>query len=86
MKYIYSSILTWELLHDWRRSTQKVREITAGFFFHYRVTPLQRSFEGILKGSYFRSLILILMRFKSVGRSFLPYKKKNENPPWILKT
>ncbi|CAH0002163.1 unnamed protein product [Clonostachys byssicola] len=53
MKHIFKSKVTWELLHDWRRSTNEVKEMIAGFFFNYRGTPLQKSFEGIL-----RSLIL----------------------------
>lgn len=53
MKYIYQSETTWQLLHSWTRSTTEVKELQAGFFFHYRGTPLQKSFEGLL-----RSLIL----------------------------
>ncbi|VUC25820.1 unnamed protein product [Clonostachys rosea] len=53
MKYIYQSKTTWQLLHSWTRSTAEVKELQAGFFFHYRGTPLQKSFEGLL-----RSLIL----------------------------
>ncbi|CAG9977302.1 unnamed protein product, partial [Clonostachys byssicola] len=53
MKYIYQSQTTWQLLHSWTRSTTEVKELQAGFFFHYRGTPLQKSFEGLL-----RSLIL----------------------------
>ncbi|VUC30839.1 unnamed protein product [Clonostachys rosea] len=56
MKHIYNNKQTWELLHDWRRSTGEIKEIKAGFFFHYRGTPLQKSFEGIL-----RSLLLQLL-------------------------
>ncbi|KAI9164142.1 Protein SERAC1 [Paramyrothecium foliicola] len=46
MKYLYQSHKTWELLHDWRRSSCEIR---AGFFFYYRGTPLQKSFEGVLR-------------------------------------
>ncbi|VUC31502.1 unnamed protein product [Clonostachys rosea] len=50
MKYIMKSKHTWELLHDWTRSSSEVKEIIAGFFFHYRGTSLQKSFEGLLRG------------------------------------
>ncbi|KAK3319651.1 hypothetical protein B0T19DRAFT_270056 [Cercophora scortea] len=53
MKFIYKNELTWDLLHDW---TSDALEIKAGFFFHYRGTALQKSFEGVL-----RSLIIQLL-------------------------
>jgi hypothetical protein len=46
MKLIYRSKETWELLHDWKTGSL---EIKAGFFFHYRGTALQKSFEGVLR-------------------------------------
>ncbi|KAH7304158.1 hypothetical protein B0I35DRAFT_484642 [Stachybotrys elegans] len=46
MKFIYKSRQTWELLHDWTRTSY---EVTAAFFFHHRGTSLQRSFEGVLR-------------------------------------
>ncbi|VUC24512.1 unnamed protein product [Clonostachys rosea] len=55
MKYIFKSRHTWDLLHNWRRSSSDIEEITASFFFHYRGTALQKSFEGLL-----RSLIVQL--------------------------
>jgi hypothetical protein len=53
MKYIYQSRQTWNLLHDWRSDSL---EIKACFFFHHRGSPLQKSFEGVL-----RSLIIQIM-------------------------
>ncbi|KEY73755.1 hypothetical protein S7711_10189 [Stachybotrys chartarum IBT 7711] len=46
MKFIFKSRQTWELLHDWTRTSY---EVTAAFFFHHRGTSLQRSFEGVLR-------------------------------------
>ncbi|KAK0702727.1 hypothetical protein B0H67DRAFT_558341 [Lasiosphaeris hirsuta] len=54
MKFIYKSRHTWDLLHNWRTN---VLEIKASFFFHYRVTAIQKSFEGVL-----RSLIAQILR------------------------
>lgn len=59
MKYILKSQRTWDLLHDWRRSFSDIEEIIASFFFHYRGTALQKSFEGLL-----RSLIVQLISFQ----------------------
>ncbi|CAH0028864.1 unnamed protein product [Clonostachys rhizophaga] len=56
MKYILKSPYTWDLLHDWRRSSSNIEEIIASFFFHYRGTALQKSFEGLL-----RSLVVQLI-------------------------
>jgi len=53
MKLIFQSHQTWELLHNWRRGSL---EIMAGFFFHYRGSVIQKSFEGVL-----RSLILQIL-------------------------
>jgi hypothetical protein len=46
MKFIFKDRRTQDLLHDWRRGT---KEILAGFFFHYRGSPMQKSFEGVLR-------------------------------------
>ncbi|KAH8897208.1 hypothetical protein GQ53DRAFT_803263 [Thozetella sp. PMI_491] len=66
MKFIYRSNETWELLHNWRTTSQEVR---AGFFFHYRGTSLQKSFEGVL-----RSLVTQILR---------PHREtfRNQNQP-----
>jgi hypothetical protein len=53
MKYIFHSQETWELLHNWRTGSL---EVTAAFFFHYRGSAIQKSFEGVL-----RSLIIQLL-------------------------
>lgn len=68
MKLIFQSRQTWELLHNWQR---KSLEVIAGFFFHYRGSSLQKSFEGVL-----RSLILQIL---SSVRD--PYLKLHE-PTW----
>ncbi|KAI9167908.1 Protein SERAC1 [Paramyrothecium foliicola] len=76
MKLIYTSRQTWDLLHNWRRDTYEVR---AGFFFHYRGTALQKSFEGLL-----RSVILQIMaphrddflkRYQTVSKEFQELKQ-----------
>ncbi|PNP46477.1 hypothetical protein THARTR1_10799 [Trichoderma harzianum] len=54
MKYIFQSPSTWELLHDWMRSSLDVK---AAFFFHFRGTAMQKSFEGVL-----RSLIIQVLQ------------------------
>lgn len=46
MKYIFHSKETWELLHNWRAGSL---EVTAAFFFHYRGSAIQKSFEGVLR-------------------------------------
>ncbi|KAH6617141.1 hypothetical protein F5144DRAFT_541013 [Chaetomium tenue] len=46
MKYIFHNKATWELLHNWRTGSL---EVTAAFFFHYRGTTIQKSFEGVLR-------------------------------------
>lgn len=46
MKYIFNSKETWELLHNWKAGSL---ELTAAFFFHYRGTAIQKSFEGVLR-------------------------------------
>jgi hypothetical protein len=60
MKFILNSKQTWELLHNWTISSY---EIIAGFFFHYRGTALQKSFEGVLRS-------LIIQIFSPHYRSF----------------
>lgn len=46
MKFIFQSERTWQLLHNWREGSL---ELKAGFFFHYRGSALQKSFEGVLR-------------------------------------
>ncbi|KAK0638583.1 hypothetical protein B0T16DRAFT_227181 [Cercophora newfieldiana] len=46
MKFLFQNPRTWQLLHDWRTDA---REIRAGFFFHYRGSAIQKSFEGVLR-------------------------------------
>ena len=65
MKLIYKSKETWELLHNWNTGSLEVK---AGFFFHYRGSAIQKSFEGVL-----RSLILqLLAPYRNI------YRKKHE--------
>src|SRR3954449_10330329 len=54
MKFILQSPKTRELLHNWRAGSI---EVQASFFFHYRGTAMQKSFEGVL-----RSLIIQLLK------------------------
>lgn len=68
MKLIFQHRQTWELLHNWQQNSL---EIMAGFFFHYRGTAIQKSFEGVL-----RSLILQVL---ATVRD--PYRKRHE-PTW----
>ncbi|KAH8900918.1 hypothetical protein GQ53DRAFT_608318, partial [Thozetella sp. PMI_491] len=46
MKLISQSQRTWHLLHSFDRESE---EISAGFFFHFRGTVMQKSFEGVLR-------------------------------------
>ncbi|KAK9413454.1 putative NACHT domain-containing protein [Seiridium unicorne] len=46
MKFIFQDSRTKELLSDWRTSAVQIH---ASFFFHYRGTAMQKSFEGLLR-------------------------------------
>ncbi|KAI1862459.1 hypothetical protein JX265_009173 [Neoarthrinium moseri] len=46
MKYIFKDHRTRELLHDFRNPGD---EVFAGFFFHHRGSPEQKSFDGLLR-------------------------------------
>ncbi|KAK0714484.1 hypothetical protein B0H67DRAFT_553198 [Lasiosphaeris hirsuta] len=46
MKFIYESRQTWDLLHTWGTDSLEIR---ASFFFHYRGSAIQKSFEGVLR-------------------------------------
>ncbi|KAI1859970.1 uncharacterized protein JN550_011781 [Neoarthrinium moseri] len=46
MKYIFNDHRTRELLHDFRNPGD---EVFAGFFFHHRGSPEQKSFDGLLR-------------------------------------
>ncbi|KAM0511390.1 hypothetical protein ACHAPE_009905 [Trichoderma viride] len=46
MKFIFQNQLTEDLLHHWRKNSL---DIKAGFFFNYRGTAIQKSFEGVLR-------------------------------------
>ncbi|KAK3690388.1 hypothetical protein B0T22DRAFT_499792 [Podospora appendiculata] len=61
MKYIFRNQQTWELLHNWASGSMEIR---AGFFFHFRGTSLQKSFEGVLKS-------LIIQILAPVREAFL---------------
>lgn len=54
MKYIFQSPLTEDLLHNWKTSSL---DIKVGFFFHFRGTAMQKSFEGVL-----RSLVIQVLQ------------------------
>ncbi|RYP29592.1 hypothetical protein DL767_006644 [Monosporascus sp. MG133] len=65
MKLIFQSPQTWQLLHNWQGDSL---EIAAGFFFHYRGSTIQKSFEGVL-----RSLVVQILAPLRV-----PFRKKLE--------
>ncbi|KAI1418315.1 hypothetical protein F5Y13DRAFT_176432 [Hypoxylon sp. FL1857] len=46
MKFIFEDRRTSDLLLDWRRQNTYIR---AAFFFHYRGSSIQKSFEGLLR-------------------------------------
>jgi len=46
MKFIVQHKTTLELLHNWKTNDVEVK---ASFFFHYRGSALQKSFEGLLR-------------------------------------
>lgn len=69
MKFISGNQQTRDLLHN--MGTSPLEEIRASFFFHYRGTAIQKSFEGVL-----RILIVQILR---------PYRDKLSNhhrPVW----
>jgi hypothetical protein len=82
MKFIYRSMETWEILHNWRTTSQ---EIKAGFFFHYRGTAIQKSFEGVL-----RSLItqILALHYDALRKKHSPlwedYQSLNEERENII--
>jgi len=47
MKFIHHDPRTTELMHQWNSTS---RQVKVSFFFHYRGTALQKSFEGLLRG------------------------------------
>lgn len=46
MKFVHRDPRTSELLHRWK---SRARRVTASFFFHYRGSTVQKSFEGLLR-------------------------------------
>ncbi|KAI0097786.1 hypothetical protein F4776DRAFT_658498 [Hypoxylon sp. NC0597] len=46
MKFIFKDRRTSDLLSDWKGHNTYIR---AAFFFHYRGSPIQKSFEGLLR-------------------------------------
>ncbi|KAL7627351.1 hypothetical protein AAE478_001543 [Parahypoxylon ruwenzoriense] len=53
MKFIVQDKRTWDLIHDWNRGG---REVHAEFFFHYRGSAIQKSFDGLIR-SLFRQIL-----------------------------
>ncbi|KAI0843673.1 hypothetical protein F5Y06DRAFT_255526 [Hypoxylon sp. FL0890] len=49
MKFLLNDSRTSKLLHRWH-AMSSARQITANFFFHYRGSVVQKSFEGLLRG------------------------------------
>lgn len=58
MKFIYNDSRISELLHQWKSGPC---QITASFFFHYRGSTIQKSFEGLL-----RSIIRQILRAEPI--------------------
>ncbi|KAI1140104.1 hypothetical protein F5Y05DRAFT_306974 [Hypoxylon sp. FL0543] len=79
MKFIYKDRRTSDLLSDWRGYSNYIR---AGFFFHYRGSPIQKSFEGLLKSV----LSQIISRSPSLSRFLWPLFDKESLTPddWSL--
>jgi len=63
MKFILQNPQTRELLHNWQGDAL---EISAGFFFHYRGSAIQKSFQGVL-----RSLVM-----KILAPLWVPFRQK----------
>ncbi|KAK0656988.1 hypothetical protein B0T16DRAFT_385604 [Cercophora newfieldiana] len=77
MKFIVRHELTWSLLHQWKAN--KV-EIKANFFFHYRGSAIQKSFEGLLRGLVVQILAAHLEQYhpQSLWKEYLSLSKKRD--------
>jgi len=77
MKLIFQHRRTWELLHNWQRNSI---EIIAGFFFHYRGSTIQRSFEGLLCSLVLQILAPVrdpyLRRYQDTWKEYKPIQEK----------
>ncbi|KAI0896566.1 hypothetical protein F4806DRAFT_508444 [Annulohypoxylon nitens] len=76
MKFIFQDERTSYLLSDWSGEKEYIR---AAFFFHHRGTPLQKSFEGLL-----RSIILQLISKKPALRKFVHDRPDHNSGHWTL--
>ncbi|KAK0701077.1 hypothetical protein B0H67DRAFT_547600 [Lasiosphaeris hirsuta] len=84
MKHIFQSPQTWQLLHNWQGDAL---EIAAGFFFHYRGSTIQKSFEGVLRslviqilaplwGSFRKKVEPRVRKFESARQSLSALRQK----------
>ncbi|KAI1442947.1 hypothetical protein F5Y02DRAFT_395013 [Annulohypoxylon stygium] len=76
MKFIFQDERTSYLLSDWSGEKSYIR---AAFFFHHRGTPLQKSFEGLL-----RSIILQIVTKKPALRKFVHDRPDHNSGLWTL--
>jgi len=76
MKFITQHPQTWDLVHDFQRGA---REISASFFFHFRGSAMQKSFEGVLR-SLLKQLLTELPALFALLQAVLPTKKDPAEP------
>ena len=82
MKFIFKHKDTRQLLHDWKRGAI---EIHAGFFFNFRGSHIQKSFEGLLR-SMLRQILEGAPFCKDLLKPLLfdpQYRASIANPPRI---
>ncbi|OTA93958.1 hypothetical protein M434DRAFT_395188 [Hypoxylon sp. CO27-5] len=79
MKFIFKDRRTSDLLSDWKGQNTYIR---AGFFFHYRGSPIQKSFEGLLRSVL--SQVVSENRRLSKFLSSLLDKKSLTSEDWSL--
>lgn len=81
MKFIAQNSKTRDLIHDFQHRAQ---EITASFFFHFRGSAMQKSFEGVLR-SLINQILENVPSLFSILKPILPPKKKgNEVRIWTI--
>ena len=81
MKFITQHPKTWDLVHNFQRGAQ---EISASFFFHFRGSAMQKSFEGVLR-SLLKQLLSKLPALFSLLQAVLPEKESEFGlPKWTV--
>ena len=89
MKYVFENTITRQLLQNWKRGAI---EIYAGFFFNYRGTYAQKSFEGplrsilrqiLLGADCSKTLLLPFFKDPQFASSFASYPKINWTVPLL---